>query len=186
MKKKIILVTMIPLLLLFLAGCFLFGESIGDTVPVVDFVDLEKYAGKWYEISSLPTWFAKNLVCVTATYTLLENGKIEVLNQGYKDSPEGKLSTITGTAWVPDPNEPARLKVSFFLWFASQYNIIALDEENYTYAMVTGKTYNFLWILSRTPQMDPNIYDGLVQQAEDWGYDISKLKMTPQICLETQ
>ena len=65
---------MIPLLLLLLEGCFFFGESIGDTVPVVDFVDLEQYAGKWYEISSLPTWFAKDLVCVTATYTLLENG----------------------------------------------------------------------------------------------------------------
>ena len=186
MKKKIILVTMIPLLLLLLGGCFLFGESIKDTVPVVDFVDLEQYAGKWYEISCIPTWFAKDLVCVTATYTLLENGKIEVFNQGYKDSPEGKLSNITGTAWVPDPNEPARLKVSFFPLISSQYNISALDEENYTYAMVTGSSYNYLWILSRMPQMDPSIYDGLVQQAEDWGYDISKLKMTPQICPETQ
>jgi len=154
MKKKIILVTMIPLLLLLLGGCFLFGESIKDTVPVVDFVDLEQYAGKWYEISCIPTWFAKDLVCVTATYTLLENGKIEVFNQGYKDSPEGKLSNITGTAWVPDPNEPARLKVSFFPLISSQYNISALDEENYTYAMVTGSSYNYLWILSRTPQMD--------------------------------
>jgi apolipoprotein D and lipocalin family protein len=185
MKKKIILIIMIVLVPIFLEGCFLFGGSIGDTVPVVDFVDLEKYAGKWYEISSLPTWFAKNLVCVTATYTLLENGKIEVLNQGYKDSPEGKFDSITGTAWVPDPNEPARLKVSFFPLISSQYNIIALDEENYTYAMVTGSSYKYLWILSRTPQMDPTIYDGLVQQAEDWGYDISELKMTPQICLET-
>jgi len=186
MKKKIILITMIPLLLLFLEGCFFFGESIGDSVPVVDFVDLEKYAGTWYEISSIPTWFAKNLVCVTATYTLLENGKIKVFNQGYKDSPEGKLSNITGTAWVPDPNEPARLKVSFFPLISSQYNISALDEENYTYAMVTGSSYKYLWILSRTPQMDPSIYNGLVQQAEDWGYDISKLKMTPQICPENQ
>jgi len=87
---------------------------------------------------------------------------------------------------VPDPNEPARLRVNFFSLISSQYNIIALDEENYTYAMVTGSTYNFLWVLSRTPQMDQTIYDGLVQQAEDWGYDISKLKITPQICPETQ
>ena len=48
MKKKIILIIMIPLLLLLLGGCFFFGESIEDLVPVVDFVDLEKYAGKWY------------------------------------------------------------------------------------------------------------------------------------------
>ena len=87
---------------------------------------------------------------------------------------------------MPDPNEPARLKVSFFPLISSQYNISALDEEDYTYAMVTGSNYNYLWILSRTPQMDQTIYDGLVQQAEDWGYDISKLKMTPQVCSETQ
>ena len=184
MKKTIILIIMISLLCISLQGCLFFGESIGDSVPVIDFVDLEKYAGKWYEISSLPTWFASDLVCVTATYTLKENGKIEVLNQGYKDSPEGELDSITGTAWVPDSNEPARLRVSFFPLISSQYNIIALDEENYTYAMVTGSSYNFLWILSRTPQMDQGVYDSLVQQAEDWGYDISKLEMTPQVCPE--
>ncbi len=61
-------------------------------------------------------------------------------------------------------------------------NIIALDEEDYSYAMVTGKNYNFLWILSRTPQIDAAIYDMLVQQAENWDYDISKLEVTPQIC----
>lgn len=98
MNKKILLIVLVLLCSLFLEGCFFFGESIKDVVPVVNFVDLEKYTGKWFEISSIPTWFAKNLVCVTATYSLLENGKIEVFNQGYKDSPEGKLSSITGTA----------------------------------------------------------------------------------------
>jgi len=182
MKKNIILIMIISLLLLCLQGCFLFGESIGDSVPVVDFVDLDKYVGKWYEISSIPTWFADDLVCVTATYTFKENGKITVFNQGYKDSPEGKLDNITGTAWVPDSNVPSRLRVSFFPLISSQYNISALDEINYTYAMVTSSSYDFLWILSRTPQLDQSIYNGLVQQAEDWGYDISRLKLTPQNC----
>jgi len=185
MKKILILISTFLVLLVSLGGCMFFGgESIGDSVPVVEFVDLEKYTGKWYEISSLPTFFAQDLVCVTATYTLKDNGRITVLNEGRKDSAEGELDTITGTAWVPDPNEPARLRVSFFPLISSQYNIIALDEENYTYAMVTGSSYNFLWILSRTPQMDSAIYDDLVQQAEDWGYDISQLELTPQICPE--
>lgn len=182
MKKISLLIIVTFFSFIFLQGCLFFGDSIGDSVPVVDFVDLEKYAGKWYEISSLPTWFSSDLVCVTATYTLKENGKIEVLNQGFKDSPEGELDSITGTAWIPDPNEPARLRVSFFPLISSQYNIIALDEENYTYAMVTGSTYNFLWILSRTPQMDSDIYNSLIQQAEAWGYDVNQLEMTPQIC----
>jgi len=182
MKKSIFMIIVISLILITLQGCLFFGNSIGDSVPVVDFVDLQKYTGKWYEISSLPTWFANDLVCVTATYLLRENGTIKVVNQGYKNSPEGELDSISGTAWVLDESQPARLRVSFFPLISSQYNIIALDEENYTYAMVTGSTYDFLWILSRTPQMNQDIYNMLIQQAEDWGYDIDNLEMTPQIC----
>jgi apolipoprotein D and lipocalin family protein len=74
------------------------------------------------------------------------------------------------------------LKVSFFPIISSQYNIIALAEEDYSYAMVTGKNYKFLWILSRTPQMDPTTYDMLIQQAEDWGYDVDNIEVTQQIC----
>lgn len=163
-------------------GCSIAGSPVLDNIQTVDQVDLERYAGVWYEIASLPTPFARNLVCVTATYSLLDNGRVQVLNQGYKGTPDGKLSSITGTAWVPNPDEPGQLKVSFFPIISSQYNIIVLDEENYSYAMVTGKNYNFLWILSRTPQMDSEIYDLLIQKAEDWGYDISQIEVTPQTC----
>jgi len=167
---------------IFFGGCAIIGSTVLDNIQTVDQVDLERYAGVWYEIASLPTWFANDLVCVTATYNLLENGKIEVINQGFQNTPDGKLDKITGTAWVPDPDEPAQLKVSFFPLISSQYNIIILDEENYSYAMVTGKNYNFLWILSRTPQMDTTTYDMLIQQAKDWGFDVEKIEVTQQIC----
>ena len=181
-KKLFYLVVMIVVIGLSLSGCAIIGSPVLDNIQTVAHVDLERYTGVWYEIASLPTTFARNLVCVTATYTLMDDGKVQVLNQGYKGSPDGNLSSITGTAWVPNPNEPGQLKVSFFPIISSQYNIIALDEENYSYAMVTGKNYNFLWILSRTPQMDTTTYDMLIQQAEDWGYDVANIEVTPQIC----
>lgn len=182
MSKKFINLIVFMFVSTLLAGCAIIGSPVLDSIQTVDNVDLERYAGVWYEIASLPTWFANDLVCVTATYTLMEDGKIEVVNQGYVSTPDGKLDKITGTAWVPDPNEPGQLKVSFFPIISSQYNIIALDEENYSYAMVTGKNYNFLWILSRTPQMDQDTYDMLIQQAQDWGYDVNQIEVTPQIC----
>ena len=181
-KKMCYFVVIIVVIGLSLSGCAIIGSPVLDNIQTVDQVDLERYAGVWYEIASLPTWFANDLVCVTATYTLQEDGKIEVINQGFQGTPDGKLDDITGTAWVPNPDEPGQLKVSFFPLISSQYNIIALDEENYSYAMVTGKNYNFLWILSRTPQMEPAIYDMLIQQAEGWGYDVTSIEVTPQIC----
>ena len=182
MNRKISYFMILILVTLFFSGCAITGTPVLDNIQTVDQVDLERYTGVWYEIASLPTTFARNLVCVTATYTLLDDGKVEVLNQGYKSTPDGKLSSITGTAWVPDPNEPGQLKVSFFPIISSQYNIIVLDEEDYSYAMVTGKNYNYLWILSRTPQMESETYDMLIQKAEDWGFDITKIEVTSQIC----
>lgn len=169
-------------IVLSLTGCAIIGSSLLENIQTVDQVDLERYTGVWYEIASLPTTFARDLVCVTATYTIMDDGKIQVLNQGYKGTPDGKLSSITGTAWVPNPDEPGQLRVSFFPLISSQYNIIALDEENYSYAMVTGNSYKFLWILSRTPQMDQDIYHSLIQQAHGWGYEVEKIEVTPQIC----
>jgi len=182
-KKLFYFMFMIVVIGLFLSGCAIIGSPVLDNIQTVDQVDLERYTGVWYEIASLPTWFANDLVCVTATYTLQDDGKIEVVNQGFQSTPDGKVDKITGTAWVPNPAEPGQLKVSFFPIISSQYNIIVLDEVDYSYAMVTGKNYKFLWILSRTPQMDSATYDMLIQQAEDWGYDVASIEVTPQICL---
>ena len=74
---------------------------------------------------------------------------------------------------------------SFFPPFSSEYNVIALDEEDYSYAMVTSSTKNFLWILSRIPQLDSSVYESLVDLAEMWGFPVERLQMTPQICEES-
>ncbi|MCF7903435.1 MAG: lipocalin family protein [Candidatus Marinimicrobia bacterium] len=143
-------------------------------MPTVDEVDLEQYKGKWYEIARLNHRFERGLTNVTAEYSLKPDGKIQVVNSGYKESPQGKFSTITGKAWVPDENEPGRLKVSFFWWFSSDYNIVALDPD-YQHALVTGPNRNYLWILSRSPQMDENVYNDLLELAQQNGFPTQDL-----------
>ena len=95
-------------------------------LPTVDRVDIRKYSGTWYEIARLPNSFEKGLECVTATYTLKSNGKIEVLNKGYS-AKKDKFQTAKGTALVPDPAYPGRLKVTFFWPFYGNYYIMELD-----------------------------------------------------------
>lgn len=143
-------------------------------------VSLERYSGVWYEIARFPHSFEKGLVGVTATYTILPNGKIEVLNQGFKGSLEGKQSKAKAWAKIPNPSEPGRLKVYFFWPFGADYLILHLDEENYSYALVGSSSPNYLWILSRTPQMADETYSSLVSKAKDMGYNIQKLERVPQ------
>ena len=113
--------------LIILTSCSSSMKSL-KTVPDVD---LNRYTGKWYEIARLPNSFEKGLVCCTAEYALRPDGKISVTNSGVKEDEPGKMSSVNGKAWVPDKNEPGRLKVQFFWPFSGGYYIFHLDEENY-------------------------------------------------------
>lgn len=140
----------------------------------VETLEVEKYLGKWYEIARFPHSFEKGLVGVTASYSMRSDGKIRVINQGYKGSLEGKLSTAEGKAKFPEPNDPTRLKVSFFLFFYGDYYVLELDQD-YQWAMVGSSSPNFLWILSRTSQMDEGVYQMLLERARSRGYDLTQL-----------
>ena len=142
-------------------------------------LDLDRYLGTWYEIARFPHSFEKNLVGVTATYSLREDGKIEVLNQGYKYTLDGEHSKAVGKAKIPDKSEPGKLKVSFFWIFYADYFVLELDK-NYQYVMIGSSSDKYFWILSRTPQMESATYEMLLQNARKRGYNLAKLMKVPQ------
>ena len=148
-------------------------------LKTVEHVDVARYMGTWYEIAKFPQRFEKGLVGVTADYTLLPNGKVRVLNRGYKGDFNGKLQTAEGKARVVDTRTNAKLKVSFFWPFAGNYWILELGKD-YEYAVLGDESRKYLWILSRTPQMDEAVYTELLRRARDKGFDISKLEKNPQ------
>jgi apolipoprotein D and lipocalin family protein len=143
-------------------------------------LDLNRYLGKWYEIARFPHSFEKNLVGVTATYRLKEDGMIEVLNEGFKNTLDGERSKAIGKAKIPNKLEPGKLKVSFFWIFYADYNVLELDAENYQYAMIGSSSDKYFWILCRTPQMDPMVYNMLLDKARKRGYNLEKLYKVPQ------
>jgi lipocalin len=118
-------------------------------------------------------------VGVTATYSLRNDGKIKVVNQGYKYSLDGELSVAEGKAKIPDKSLPGKLKVSFFWIFYADYFVLELDD-NYQYAMIGSSSDNYFWILSRTPQMEPAIYEMLLDNARKRGYNLDKLEKVLQ------
>ncbi|CAM6095934.1 unnamed protein product [Calypogeia fissa] len=149
-------------------------------------VDLNKYAGSWYEIASMPSRFQpKSGTNSRATYTLNEDQTIHVLNETWVG---GKRSGIEGKAWKVDPNsEDAKLKVQFWVPpflplvpVTGDYWVLALEEENYSYALVGQPSKKYLWVLSRTTELSDEIYNQLMEKATSCGYDVSLLKKTPQ------
>ncbi len=173
---KILLLSVFSILALL--GCQA-EKTIIDT-KTVDQLELNKYLGTWYEIARFQHSFEKDLVGVTATYNLRDDGKIEVVNSGYKNTLDGEYTQATGKAKIPNTSKPGQLKVAFFLFFYADYNVLVLDSENYQYALIGSSTPKYLWILSRTPQMDEATYNMLVEEARKRGYDTGLLFKVPQ------
>jgi len=163
-----------------ISGVLLFSCTSTKYLKTVEKVDISKYMGTWYEIARFDHSFEKGLKCVSANYTLREDGRVTVLNKGVKeDSNENK--SAKGIAKIPDMNFPGILKVSFFRPFWGNYYIIGLDED-YKWVLVGEPSRKYLWVLSREKTMNKEIYSSLLKTAEENGFDISKLMQVKQDC----
>jgi apolipoprotein D and lipocalin family protein len=160
-------------------ACASEGKRELPTLEVVHYVNLGRYAGTWYEIARFPHRFQEGCRETTATYTLRDDGKIDVLNQCRTGPHEGEQKSAKGKAWVVDTATNAKLKVSFFWPFAGHYWIIDLGKE-YEYAVVGHPDRTYLWILSRTPDMAPDLYARIIQTLKKQSYDTDKLLITAQ------
>jgi apolipoprotein D and lipocalin family protein len=146
-------------------------QSEDMDLTTVKQLDLERYMGTWYEIARFDHPFERGLTHVTATYELRPDGKIKVTNAGRKN---GKLKTATGKAKQPNPSEPGKLKVAFFLFFYADYYVLELDD-NYHWALIGSSSDKYLWILSRNQTMDKDTLEHVLMKAQERGYDTSRL-----------
>lgn len=178
--NKLSLIGLAALTIFILAGVLFFSCTSGKPLSTVQKLDLERYSGTWYEIARLPNRFEKDLKCVTANYTLKDDGNIRVENRGYHSKKE-EFDNIVGRAWLADPAFPGRIKVSFFGPFAADYYVIALDDD-YQYALVGTPSRKFLWVLAREKTMPESKYNELLEIATSRGFKVSELEKIAQDC----
>lgn len=164
MKKLLVL-----MLAWLLAGCVGVPEGI---TPVAGF-QVDRYLGRWYEVARLDHSFERGLEQVTAEYSPREDGTIRVLNRGYNTNKQ-QWEEAEGRAKFVGSKDVGQLKVSFFGPFYGGYNIVELDP-NYQYVMIVGNDRDYLWILSRTPQLDAAVQQRLVEKAKSLGFATDKL-----------
>lgn len=155
----------LSVLLCLLAGC---SKLTVDNSVVTDF-DLDRFSGDWYEIAHFDHKFERGMEQTKATYVIRDDGKVDVINTGMKD---GKPSEAKGVAKLTDT--PARLRVSFWGPFYSDYRVMLLDDD-YRYALIGGGSDDYLWILSRTPQLPAEAKDKILAEARQRGYDTDNL-----------
>ena len=134
----------------------------------VESLDLNQYVGEWYEIARFDHFFECGMDHNKAVYTLCDDGTVSVHNSGIRD---GELKEVRGIAKTTD--NPALLRVSFFKPFYSDYRVLYIDAD-YQYALVGCGSSNYLWILSRTPQLDDYSKEIILSDATRRGYDVSK------------
>jgi apolipoprotein D and lipocalin family protein len=159
----------ILLALLILSGC----TGIPDGVQPVKGFELGRYFGTWHEIARLDHSFERGLTGVTATYSLGDDGGIDVLNRGY-DSNSQRWKEVHGRAYFIGDPTVGSLKVSFFGPFFGGYHVFALDP-SYRWAMVTGPTRSFFWILARQPELPREVLNDLLKKAQQAGFATNDL-----------
>ncbi len=151
-----------------------------EALKTVPSLDLERYLGRWYEIARFAHGFEKKLVGVTAQYSLRPDGKIQVVNSGFKHKLGGTYTKVKAVAWRADDAVPGALKVKFFHLFTSDYLVFGLDDEHYQWALVGNSDRSSLWFLTREAEISAELLEQMKGIALEHGYDLSNLTMVEQ------
>ena len=165
--------------ILFFVIVFSLGAVAHVELPTARYVDTARYIGKWYTVTSMPQFYTRTCTGQTAEYALLNEKNISIQNVCLKEN--GKTAKISGIGTIRDAPNNARLTVRFkkiwwkMLGLKSEYVIIKLSDA-YDTVMVGSTNRASLWIMSRTPTIDPEILEEYKTLARDLGFKVQKLE----------
>jgi len=182
---RTLLLSILGFLLIFIGASQVGAQQTDQTVKTIAALDVPRYLGTWYEIAKFPNWFQKKCVGNTkAVYTVKPDGNLRVLNSC--KTANGETSEAEGAARQIGAKDSPRLEVRFapewlsflpLVW--GDYWVIDLDPQ-YQVAAVSDPRREYLWVLSRTPQLDPKVYDDLLLRLKQQQFDVRKLELTSQ------
>lgn len=185
LSSRAALLPLLGVLLISLGSSQAMAQQGDQAVKTIASLDVPRYLGTWYEIAKFPNWFQKKCVSNTkAVYAARPDGNLRVLNSCKTAS--GETSEAEGLARQIGAKDSPKLEVRFapewlsflpLVW--GDYWVIDLDSQ-YQVAAVSDPRREYLWVLSRTPQLDPKVYADLLQRLKQQQFDIQKLELTPQ------
>jgi apolipoprotein D and lipocalin family protein len=158
-----------------LVGC----AAKGPEMQAVDYVDIDRFMGRWYVIANIPTFLEKGAHNAVETYRLNDDGSIATNFTYRKGAFDGKLKEYNPKAFVLDKETNARWGMRFVWPIKADYRIVYL-EDDYSQTVIGRQDRDYVWIMARTPTISDSDYDGLVTLVESLGYDTAKLQRVPQ------
>ena len=173
----------IIIILLFSLGCNSKkkdnSSETNQLLQTVNYVDLERFMGDWYIIANIPTFIEKRATNAIESYKLNERGEIETRFTFYQDNPNGKKKEYSPTGYIYNKSTNAEWRMQFLWPFKMPFLIIDLDSD-YTYTVIGYPDRSFVWIMSREPSMDIEVYDKVLYNLFSVGYDTTKIQKVLQ------
>ncbi len=153
-----------------------------DEIPLktVQKVDLERFMGDWHVVAIIPNFIERNAVNGVESYTLNEDGHVDIRYTFRIGDATGKKKEMTAKGFIYDTETNAEWRVQFLWPFKLPYLVIDLDPE-YRYTVIGVPNRKYAWVMSRKPEIDSDVYEGILQRMESQGYDVESLKKMPQI-----
>nr|WP_219622719.1 lipocalin family protein [Shewanella sp. GutCb] len=174
--KHFVSKSLLVLSVLLLSAC----TSLPKGIEAVNDFELPKYLGTWYEIARLDHSFERGLSRVTAEYEMKDDGGVKVTNRGFSEAKQS-WKDAEGKAYFVDATDIGYLKVSFFGPFYGSYVVYELDKEGYQYAFITSYNRDYLWFLSRTPEVSDALKQQFTEQAKRLGFSIEQIIWVKQV-----
>ena len=170
----------INILFSLIIGC---NDNEKDNLPkmrTVDYVDLKRFMGDWFVIANIPTFIEKNATNAVESYSMGDNGEVKTNFTFFQNYPHGKKKVYKPTGYIHNTDTNAEWRMQFLWPFKMPFLIIDLDKQ-YQYTVIGYPNRKYLWIMSRNPEMDSNLYNSIIDQLSKKGFDISKIKKVTQI-----
>ncbi len=170
-------------LLSFLTGsiamAFIGGCSSYPPLPSPDYVDLERFMGRWYVLGYTPILVDEQAHNAIEHYRLDEENKIQTTYQFRDGGFYGKLKTYTPVGWVHDKSTNAQWRMQFIWPFRSDYIILYIAED-YSRTIVVHPSRKYAWIMQREPDISDQDYETMLDILESEGVDRRRITRLPQ------
>jgi len=167
------------LIVILLTASGIAKNNMNDLKPV-DYIEIEKFMGKWYVVGAIPTFAEKDAVNAIETYELNKNGNIDITFTHYKKSPEGKYKEYHPKGFIYNKKTNSEWRVQFFWPFKFKYLVIDIAED-YRYTVIGVPNKKYLWIMARDAQLSVEDNKAIRTKLVEQRYDISKIVDIPQI-----
>ena len=168
-KSLLVLLSILPL----------YGCSQHAPMATVKHVDIDRFMGDWYVIANIPTFLEKNAFNAIETYEKNDDGSIATTFSFNEGSFTGTRKTYHPTGFIKNRESNALWGMQFIWPIKADYRIVYLDDD-YSKTVIGRQSRDYVWVMSRKPELTKEEFDEMVQFIGNLGYDTSKIKRVPQ------